>query len=213
MPQDFSHRRTRIKICGITTPEDARQAVLVGADALGLVFYKGSRRCVEVAEARHILEATPPFVTRVALFVNTPEDRIRHVLGSLDLDLLQFHGDEADEECARYGKPWIKALRLREGLDAAVLARQFPGALGFVLDKHEARQYGGTGRCFDWSLVPATIGKPLILAGGLSAENVQQAIRQVRPWAVDVSSGVESAPGRKDFARLCAFAQAVRNAT
>ena len=206
-----SHR-TRVKICGIADPDDARCAVQAGVDALGLIFYAGSPRNVSLAKARSILAEIPPFVTRVALFVNASDEWIQAVLRDLEFDLLQFHGDETESQCLAYGKPWLKALHLRPDRDVAAQARQFPLARGLVLDSHDACYYGGTGRRFDWNLVPATMNHPLILAGGLDVENVQDAIRQVRPWAVDVSSGVESAPGRKDAARMRAFIAAVRHA-
>lgn len=201
--------RTRVKICGITSPEDARDAVCAGADALGLVFYQGSPRCVTVDNAHRILEVVPPFVTRVALFVDAPAALVREVVDNLPVEWLQFHGDELEAQCQRYGKPWIKALRLRPGQDSLTLAQEFPAAAGLLFDNHDPRRRGGTGQCFDWRLVATTIRQPLILAGGLTPDNVRAAIRQVRPWAVDVSSGVESAPGRKDAVRMRAFIQAV----
>lgn len=208
-PRLIAGHRTRVKICGITTPEDARHAVCAGADALGLVFYQDSPRHVTVDSARRILEVVPPFVARVALFVDAPGALVREVVENLPIEWLQFHGDESESQCQAYGKPWIKALRLRPGQDSQALAQGFPAAAGLLFDNHDPQRRGGTGQCFDWRLVAATISQPLILAGGLTPDNVRAAISQVRPWAVDVSSGVESVPGRKDLARMRAFIQAV----
>lgn len=203
--------RTRIKICGITRPEDARAAVELGADALGLVFYPPSPRCVSVGQAREIARAVPPFVTLVGLFVNETEDAVHRMLENVPLQLLQFHGDENEEYCRVFGRPYIKAARVRPGLDLVKYADTYPTAQGMLLDAF-AEGYGGSGKTFDWSLIPARLSLPMILSGGLDANNVTEAVRKLRPWAVDVSSGVEAARGIKDAQKIAAFIAGVRNA-
>ncbi|MDR2305977.1 MAG: phosphoribosylanthranilate isomerase [Paucimonas sp.] len=202
----------RSKICGITRVEDALAAVEAGADAIGLVFYAKSPRAVDVRQARAIVNALPPFVTTVGLFVNASRCELNEILEAVSLDLLQFHGDEAPADCEGYHRPWIKALRVRPGDDLEAACLQYAGARGILLDTFVPGVPGGTGEAFDWSLVPEKLSKPIILAGGLSAANVAQAIRQVRPYAVDVSGGVEQAKGIKDVAKIEAFMQAVRQA-
>lgn len=202
--------RTRIKICGITRPEDARAAAALGADAIGLVFYPPSKRYVSVERAREIAAALPPFVGRVALFVNETEATIRHVLEAVPIDLLQFHGEEGEADCLRYGKPYLKAARVRPGLDLLEFAAAFPSAQGLLLDAY-VEGYGGGGKSFDWSLIPASIPLPVVLSGGLNASNVSEAVARVRPWAVDVSSGVESSPGIKNPHRIAEFIAGVTN--
>lgn len=202
--------RTRIKICGITRPEDAREAARLGADAIGLVFYAPSPRAVDIARAQAICAALPPFVTPVGLFVNAAEAEVQAVLEAVPLGLLQFHGDETPAECERYGRPYLKALRMAPGLDVAAAARRYGSATGILLDAWQPGVPGGTGQCFDWSRIPA-LDKPLVLAGGLTPDNVAEAIRTVRPWAVDVSGGVEAAKGIKDAALMAAFMQQVSN--
>jgi phosphoribosylanthranilate isomerase len=204
--------RTRIKICGITRPEDGQLAAQLGADAIGLVFFESSPRCVTIRQAQDVVRALPPFVSVVGLFVNAPSSRIETVLESVALDVLQFHGDEPPQQCAVYGKPFIKAVRMKEDVDLPAMERDYDQAQGLLLDTYVKGTPGGTGQRFDWSNIPATVTKPLILAGGLTPENVAQAVQQVRPYAVDVSGGVESAKGIKDKAKLTAFLQAVRNA-
>lgn len=202
----------RSKICGITRIEDALAAVEAGADAIGFVFYAKSPRAVDVRQARAIIAELPPFVTTVGLFVNASRCELNEILEVVPLDLLQFHGDEAPEDCEGYHRPWIKALRVRPGDDLEAACQRYAGAHGILLDTYVAGVPGGTGEAFDWSLVPARLSKPIILAGGLSAANVGQAIAQVRPYAVDVSGGVEQAKGIKDAAKIKAFMQAVRQA-
>lgn len=202
----------RSKICGITRIEDALAAAEAGADAIGFVFYAKSPRAVDVRQARAIIAALPPFVTTVGLFVNASRCELNEILEVVPLDLLQFHGDEAPADCEGYHRPWIKALRVRPGDDLEAACQLYSGARGILLDTYVAGVPGGTGEAFDWSLVPARLSKPIILAGGLSADNVGQAIAQVRPYAVDVSGGVEQAKGIKSAAKIEAFMQAVKQA-
>lgn len=200
----------RIKICGITRIEDALAAIAAGADALGFVFYARSPRAVTPAQASVIIAALPPFVTTVGLFVDMPRAELTRLLSEVPLDLLQFHGDEGPDDCAGYGRPYIKALRVKAGDDVAAAIARYPAASGILLDTFVAGTPGGTGEAFDWSLVPQDAAKPLILAGGLTPENVADAVRQVRPYAVDVSGGVEASKGIKDAAKIQAFIQQAR---
>ena len=199
----------RSKICGITRIEDALIAAEAGADAIGLVFYAKSPRAVSIQQARDIVAALPAFVTTVGLFVNASHKELNDVLAGVALDLLQFHGDETPAECESYQRPYIKALRVKPGDDIAQLAAPYAKARGILLDTYVPGVPGGTGAAFDWSLVPSGLPQPVILAGGLSAANVQAAIEQVRPYAVDVSGGVEAGKGIKDAAKIRAFMQAV----
>ena len=199
----------RSKICGITRIEDALIAAEAGADAIGLVFYAKSPRAVSIQQARDIVAALPAFVTTVGLFVNASREELNDVLAGVALDLLQFHGDETPAECESYQRPYIKALRVKPGDDIAQLAAPYAKARGILLDTYVPGIPGGTGAAFDWSLVPRDLPQPVILAGGLSAGNVQAAIEQVRPYAVDVSGGVEASKGIKDAAKIRAFMRAV----
>lgn len=199
----------RSKICGITRVEDALAAVEAGAHAIGLVFYAPSPRAVSIAQAQEILQALPPFVTAVGLFVDMPRDELQALLRQVPLDLLQFHGDESPADCEGYGRPYIKALRVRPSEDVAAAMAPYAAARGILLDTFVEGVPGGTGAAFDWSLVPRLAGQPIILAGGLTPGNVAEAIRQVRPFAVDVSGGVEAAKGIKDADKIRAFLQAV----
>jgi len=201
----------RSKICGITRVEDALAAVEAGADAIGLVFYAKSPRAVSVQQARAIVAALPPFVTSVGLFVDASRCELGEILDAVPLDLLQFHGDETPDECDHYGRPYIKALRVKPGDDIAAQVARYANARGVLLDTFVPGIPGGTGEAFDWSLVPAQLSKPVILAGGLTAANVAQAIEKVRPFAVDISGGVESAKGIKDATKIHAFMEAVRS--
>lgn len=205
-------RRTRIKICGITQPGHGRDAAELGADAIGLVFWKPSVRAVTPQRAREIAAALPPFVARVALFVDPAEREVRDVIDTCRPDVLQFHGTETADFCRRFGVPYIKAARVRPGLDLLESLRPYDDAAGWLLDGYRDDLPGGTGERFDWSLVPGGLARPLILSGGLTAGNVAEGIRALRPWAVDVSSGVEAAKGVKDPARIAAFISGVRNA-
>ena len=199
----------RSKICGITRIEDALIAAEAGADAIGLVFYAKSPRAVSIQQARDIVAALPAFVTTVGLFVNASREELNDVLAGVALDLLQFHGDETPAECESYQRPYIKALRVKPGDDIAQLAAPYANARGILLDTYVPGVPGGTGAAFDWSLVPRDLPQPVILAGGLSADNVRAAIEQVRPYAVDVSGGVEADKGIKDAAKIRAFMQAI----
>ncbi len=203
--------RTRIKICGLTRAEDVCAAVEHGADAIGFVFYPPSPRAISFDRAAELVALLPPFVTSVGLFVNPEAAFVSEALSRVPLQLLQFHGDESDADCARHGRPWIKAARMRPGVDLLEFSTLHPGARGILLDAF-VDGYGGGGKTFDWSLIPPAFGRPLILSGGLDADNVGEAVRRVRPWAVDVSSGVESAKGIKDAAKIAAFIAGVRHA-
>lgn len=205
-------RRTRIKICGLTRPEDVDAAVDAGADAIGLVFYPPSPRHVGLEQAARLAARVPPFVSIVGLFVNAEEADVRAVLSGVPLHVLQFHGDETASECARYGRPWLKAARVRPGFDLLEFASLHRSASGLLLDAF-SEGYGGSGRSFDWALIPVELDRRrLILSGGLDSDNVFEAVRRVRPWAVDVSSGVEIDKGIKSAARIAAFIAGVRNA-
>jgi phosphoribosylanthranilate isomerase len=203
--------RTRVKICGITRAQDAEVAARAGADAIGLVFYPPSPRYLSGERAVEIRDALPPFVQSVALFVNPDAPQVAQVIGRVKPALLQFHGDETAQFCAQFGVPYVKACRVKQGVDALEYLRPFSGAAAWLFDSHVA-EYGGVGESFDWSLLPARCERPVILSGGLSYLNVAEAVRRVRPWGVDVSSGVESAKGLKDAAKIAAFIAEVRNA-
>jgi len=202
--------RTRIKICGITRLEHARAAAEAGADAIGLVFYRESPRYLSIRDAATIAESLPPFVAAVGLFVNAAERDIRAVLDAVDLDLLQFHGDESAEFCARFARPYMRAVRMEPGTDLLEYADRFSRAKALLLDAHVPGQPGGTGRTFDWAGIPRDLSLPLVLSGGLTAANVGRAVREVSPWAVDVSSGVESERGVKDPKKIVEFIRSVR---
>jgi len=201
--------RVRVKICGITRVEDALDAVRSGADAIGLVFYAPSPRNVEMTQATEIANKIPAFVTVVGLFVNAEPEFVREVISRVKLDLLQFHGDETPQECASYGLPFIKAIRVKSDTNLVQCAKDFSASKALLLDTFTDGVAGGTGHVFDWNLIPASLGKPVILAGGLNVQNVAQAISQVKPYAVDVSGGVEISKGIKDAAKIAAFMQQV----
>ena len=206
--------RTRIKICGITREEDLAAAVAAGADALGFVFYAPSPRYVTIERAAQLMAQVPAFVTKVGLFVNAEPQAVRETMAQAPLDLLQFHGDEDAAYCAAFGRPWIKAARVRPGFDLLEYASLFakaPGVSGLLLDAH-VEGYGGGGKTFDWTLIPRKLSLPVILSGGLHPGNVAEAVRTVRPWAVDVSSGVEAARGIKDAQKIIEFIAGVREA-
>jgi len=203
---------TRVKICGITRSEDALVAAHCGADAIGLVFYQFSPRHVSIEQAAQLAASLPPFVSVVGLFVNAEAAFVRDVLTHVPLDLLQFHGEETPEYCMQFGKPYLKAIRVKGGVDLLQCATRFYTAKGLLLDAHVDGVPGGTGTCFDWALIPGQLPLPVILSGGLHAGNVAEAINKVRPYAVDVSSGVESAKGIKEEAKIARFMQEVKRA-
>ncbi len=203
---------TAVKICGLTRVDDALAAARLGAHATGFVFYARSPRNVTPAQAAEMIRRLPPFVTSVGLFVNADTQFVERVLDETPLDLLQFHGEESPAYCRQFRKPFIKALRVRPGVDLLQYALQFEGARGLLLDAFVEHKHGGTGASFDWDLIPPGLPLPVVLSGGLNAGNAAAAIRRVRPCAVDVSSGVESAPGIKDAQKLAEFFQGVRDA-
>jgi phosphoribosylanthranilate isomerase len=203
---------TAVKICGVTRAEDALAAARSGAHAVGMVFYRPSPRYVAPSLAREIVHALPPFVTAVGLFVDASAQEVREVIAVAPLGLLQFHGAESPAFCRQFGLPYMKAVRVRAGVDLLQYARDYHDAKALLLDAFVEGTHGGTGRSFDWSLIPRALPLPIVLSGGLEAGNVIGAIQQVRPWAVDVSSGVETAPGIKDAAKIAAFMSGVRDA-
>ena len=203
-------RPVRVKFCGITNLEDAEFAVNLGVAALGFVFYPESPRYVTPADARVIVDALPPFVSAVGLFVNESQDAVRAATDQSRIDTIQFHGDEPPEFCARFGQPWIKAVPVRQASDISAAESAYAGAAGLLLDTHDPALYGGTGKVFDWSMIGPQRRLPIILAGGLSSENLGAALEQVRPYAVDVSGGIELTKGRKDPAKMQAFMKVVR---
>lgn len=208
----MTRHRTRVKICGIRDGAMARTAADAGADAIGLVFHAGSPRAVDAEQGRDIAQAVPAFVTVVALFVNHPAQAIREILARVPVGMLQFHGDEPAEFCDQFGVPWIRAVRVGAGVDLLEYERRFPRSAGLLLDAQVAGEHGGTGVTFDWSLIPRTLVRPVVLSGGLDAANVGRAIGAVRPWAVDVSSGVEARRGVKDAGLIEEFMRSVRDA-
>lgn len=196
----------KVKICGITSVDNALDASKCGADAIGLVFYERSSRFVaDLGLAREICESIGPFVTAVGLFVNAQQNYIDEVLKRVPLGMLQFHGDESEAECMRACRPYIKALRMKPGLDVSAFCLRYRSAQGILLDAYQPGKPGGTGETFDWARIPNSLSKPLVLAGGLNPGNVRMAVEQVRPWAVDVSGGVETAPGKKGRELVCEF--------
>ena len=201
--------RTRVKICGFTRVEDAVYAAHLGVDAIGLVFYPPSPRHVEIEQAVKIVNALPAFTSVVALFVDEQEERIREVLARVSIDCLQFHGDEPAEACRIYGKRYIKAVRMHDGIDISALALHYHDAAGLLLDAYHPDAKGGTGNQFDWELIPRQCILPVILAGGLDETNAKQAVQTVRPYALDVSSGVEAKKGVKDSLKMAAFIKQV----
>ena len=201
-----------MKICGITRIEDALAAARCGAHAIGLVFYRLSPRYVAPDRAGKIIRALPPFVTAVGLFVDAPAQEVRAVLAQAPVSLLQFHGAESPAFCRQFGLPYMKAVRVRAGVDLLQYAQDYHDAKALLLDAFVDGVRGGTGATFDWSLVPETLRLPIVLSGGLIADNVAEAIRAVHPWAVDVSSGVEAEKGIKDAVKIAAFMSGVRNA-
>ena len=203
--------RTRVKICGITRAEDAGAVVAYGADALGLVFYPDSPRYVALEQARVIAATVAPLVTIVGLFVNPSPDTVRAALGAVPLGLLQFHGSEANDHCRQFGLPFIKSIAIRDDVDVLSCMQSYPDASGFILDAWQPQHHGGGGETFDWNRVPHNSPVPVILAGGLTPGNVALAIRSTRPYAVDVSSGVETSKGIKSAEKIAAFMKGVEH--
>jgi phosphoribosylanthranilate isomerase len=203
---------TAVKICGITRSEDAVLAARSGAHAIGLVFYRPSPRYIAPDRAAEIIRSLPPFVTAVGLFVDATAEEVRATVARAPVGLLQFHGAEAADFCGQFGLPYMKAVRVRAGVDLIQYATEYRDAKALLLDAYVDGLHGGSGVTFDWSLIPGTSPLPVVLSGGLTADNVTEAIRRVRPWAVDVSSGVEKAKGIKDAAKIAAFMSGVRNA-
>jgi len=204
--------QTRVKICGITRDQDALAAVEYGADAIGFVFYEPSPRHVSVERAASIARRLPPFVTTVALFVNAEADAIAHVVSEVGVDLLQFHGQECPAYCAQHGRPWIRAIQVRPDTDLLAAQAEFIAGRGLLLDAYRPGVPGGTGETFDWDRIPPQLAPRIVLAGGLTPGNVGEAVRRVRPYAVDVSGGVEADKGIKDRDKIKAFIQEVRRA-
>ncbi|WP_457665760.1 phosphoribosylanthranilate isomerase [Thiolapillus sp.] len=202
--------RTRVKICGITRLEDALAAIKAGADALGFVFYPPSPRDVDVAQARRIVAQLPPFVTTVALFVNADRDTIAEVVQQVKIDLLQFHGNECPDYCAAHGRPWIKAIRMKDDVDLLKASNDYHQASALLLDAYKPGVPGGTGDSFDWERIPEKLAQRIVLAGGLTPENVAEAVRRVHPYAVDVSGGVEAVKGIKDQQKIKQFMRGVQ---
>jgi len=202
--------KTRIKICGITRKEDIHSAAQLGVDALGFVFVSSSPRCINIDQAGMLIHELPPFIQSVGLFMNQSEQEIREVLQAIPLNLLQFHGEESPAFCQQFALPYIKAIPMGGEIDALHYAAQYSDSSGFLLDSHSLGESGGSGDKFDWDKIPQPFGRPLILAGGLNVANIKEAVKQVRPYAVDVSSGVEVSKGIKDPEKMAAFVRGVR---
>ncbi|MBI2317679.1 MAG: phosphoribosylanthranilate isomerase [Betaproteobacteria bacterium] len=202
--------RTRIKICGITREADARAAASAGADAIGFIFWRPSERFIEPERAGAIARALPAFVSPVGVFVNPGIEEVEAVLAHVPHALLQFHGEESPEFCSRFARPYLRAARMRPGLDLLEYFAPFAAASAWLVDAFHDSAYGGTGTAFDWDLVPRRLERPLVLSGGLTVDNVSEAVRRVRPFAVDVSSGVESGKGIKEATKIAAFIAGVR---
>lgn len=203
--------RTRVKICGLTRAEDVAVAVACGADALGLIFFPPSARAVDVDQAASLADSVPALVDLVGVFVDPNEKEVSEVLDRVPLTLLQFHGNETPEQCETYGVPYMKAVRMQDGVDLEALSDQHPNARAFLLDTYHPESVGGTGAAFDWTRARIALNAPVILAGGLAADNVGEALTQSGAWAVDVSTGVESEPGKKSAVKIVEFCRAVRS--
>ncbi len=200
--------RTQVKVCGITSVDDAQLAVAAGADAIGLIFYEKSPRFVTVEQAAEIARSVPPFTTIVGLFVNASESLLQEALARIPFSLLQFHGDETEAECRRWGCRYVKVFRVRPDIPVADMVAPYTSASGYLLDSYRKGVPGGTGESFDWELIPNDLDKPVILAGGLTPGNVAEAIARVKPYAIDVCSGVEAQPGIKDPEKINALMKA-----
>lgn len=203
--------RTRVKVCGLCTLADAKHAIIAGADAIGMVFYSKSPRYISIADAQEIVSRIPPFASTVGLFVNSRFETVRNILSEVPLDLLQFHGDEDEVFCNSFNRPYIKAVRVKADTDLLHICHQYPSARGILLDSYKKGTPGGTGETFDWGMIPRRLPLPVVLAGGLDANIVAEAVSAVHPWAVDVSSGVELSPGIKDRQKVEQFIRAVES--
>ncbi|MBK7353386.1 MAG: phosphoribosylanthranilate isomerase [Nitrosomonas sp.] len=203
--------RTRVKICGITRTEDALASLSFGADAIGFVFWQQSPRNITPQQAELITKSVPAFVTTVGVYVDPTIDWVHETSTTANLGLLQFHGNESPEFCDQFELPYVKALRIKNDVDLLEYAKRYQNAKGLLLDTYNARLPGGTGEVFDWELIPANLPLPIILSGGLTPDNVVHAITKVKPWAVDVSSGVEASEGIKDINKISAFMQRIKN--
>jgi len=204
--------QTRIKFCGMTSQQDVQNAIALGVDALGFVFVQKSLRNLSIEQAKILLRNIPPFAVKVGLFMDAEASEVQNVMAQLHLDLLQFHGEESEEFCKQFVWPYLKAVPMGSTVSATDFCANFPSATGFVLDSHSLGQMGGSGEAFDWSKIPQNLDKPMILAGGLEPNNVAEAIRVARPYAVDVSSGIEASKGIKDFVKMEHFIKEVRSA-
>lgn len=204
-------KRIRVKMCGVTNPVDAGHAIAAGADAVGMVFYSKSPRHISIPTAGEISAVMPPFISTVGLFVNSSHEDVSTVLSAVPLDLMQFHGDEDEAFCSSFNRPYIKAVRVKPETDLMQICREYSSARGILLDSFKKGKPGGTGETFDWSMIPENLPLPIVLAGGLDASNVATAVTTVQPWAVDVSSGVELSPGKKDRQKMQQFIQAVES--
>ncbi|MES2353708.1 MAG: phosphoribosylanthranilate isomerase [Pseudomonadota bacterium] len=202
---------TRVKICGITRPEDALAAAVAGADAIGLVFYPPSPRHIAISKAIDICGALPPFITTVGLFVDADASDIQAILSEVPIDLLQFHGEESPAYCLQFGKPYLKAVRMKPDLNLVQYAAIYKSAKALLLDTYMPGKPGGTGATFDWSLIPKQLPLPIVLSGGLTPANIGEAVKTVRSWAVDVSSGVEASPGIKDAVKISEFIKGIHD--
>lgn len=205
--------RVRTKFCGITRPEDALLAAALGVDAIGLVFVSSSKRAIDAQRANEIIRVLPPLVTTVGLFMDAPTEAVRRILAAVPLDLLQFHGAESAEYCEQFARPYIKAIAMSGAVDPLAQADRYARARGLLLDAHRVGEMGGSGSAFDWNAIPALLAPRILLAGGLNPDNVAEAVSRVRPYAVDVSSGIESSPGEKCARRMQKFIEEVKRAS
>ena len=201
----------KIKICGLTDPENSKQIASLDIHAIGLVFFNESPRAVSIGQANEIIQELPPFINKVGLFVDASNNFVDQVLNSVNIDTIQFHGDESSSDCSQFQMPFIKAIRMREGTDLLIQAEEFSSAAGLLLDSFEEDSYGGTGKSFDWNLIRDRIGLPIILAGGLNKDNVISAIEKTQPYAIDISSGVELEKGIKDIEMVKDIIKLVKN--